>query len=353
MKNILILTLLFPFILFAQTNQEIAHEKGQEAINLLNNGQLDESIALFKESQQLDPTNYVYPYEIAYVYHLKKDYKNAIKVLKKLKGYKGIGFEVYQALGNNYAINGNTEKAHATYVEGLKVFPSAGALYYEIGMIHENAQDFDEAIVSYTKGIDVEPNYPSNYYRVSKLYLRSYNSVPGLIYGEIFMNIEQSSRRTIELSKLLYLSYKNAITINSDSSINANFCNIALDTNKMNEDLRVPFSTIFEYHFNRNKQSIDEFNLANLSTIRQAFLTSYFEEHATKYPNFLFDYLKEISDNQFFDTYNHYIFQMGNEVEFTTWFEDNVDTFGEFIRWYALPEHTINPTREKYYRFGD
>lgn len=353
MKKFIIIILLFPFILIAQTNQEIAHEKGLEAIKLLDEGQMDASISLLKESEKLDPTNFLYPYEIAYAYNLKQDYKNAIKTLKKLKGYKGIGYEVYQALGHNYAMNGDTERAHRTYTEGLKVFPNAGALHYEIGMIYQNQRDYEEAIVSYTKGIDVEPAYSNNYYQVSKLYLRSNNIVPGLIYGELFMNIDQSSRKMIELSKLLYMSYKNAITIQNDLSIHADFCNLPLDTNKINRNIRVPFCSIFEYHFNRPAHSMDEFNLANLSRIRQDFLNSYFEEHYEKYPNFLFNFLKEIADNNYFEAYNHYVFQMGNEKEFAEWFNENKDTFQRFIEWYSLPENHFKPTRENYYRYTE
>lgn len=68
MKNkfkILILSVLLSNISFAQNNKEIALQKGNEAIKLMDNGKIEESIILLEESQKLDPENFNYPYEIA------------------------------------------------------------------------------------------------------------------------------------------------------------------------------------------------------------------------------------------------------------------------------------------------
>ncbi len=68
MKNILsiafALLLASAYTANAQTDKETAKAKGAEAIELMDNDKLDESIALLKEAQKLDPENYVYRYEI-------------------------------------------------------------------------------------------------------------------------------------------------------------------------------------------------------------------------------------------------------------------------------------------------
>ena len=47
-----------------------AEEKAKEAIKLMDNGKLDESIQLLEAAQQLDPQRFEYPYEIAYALYL-------------------------------------------------------------------------------------------------------------------------------------------------------------------------------------------------------------------------------------------------------------------------------------------
>ena len=58
---------------FAQSDSEIALTKAKEAIKLMDEGKIDKSIELLEESQKLDSKNYIYPYEIAYAYVLKKE----------------------------------------------------------------------------------------------------------------------------------------------------------------------------------------------------------------------------------------------------------------------------------------
>ena len=54
--------------------------------------------------------------------------------------------------------------------------------------------------------------FPSNFYRLALLYLSSSDKLSGLIYAEIFMNLKRSTQRTKEMSKLIYETYKGAIT---------------------------------------------------------------------------------------------------------------------------------------------
>lgn len=65
-------------------------------------------------------------------------------------------------------------------------------------------EDYDRAVSYYEKGVYVEPAYSSNYYRLAQLFLSSKDKFWGLIYGEIFMNLERNSQRTEEMSKWLF-----------------------------------------------------------------------------------------------------------------------------------------------------
>lgn len=240
MKSRLFLFLLCcHFSLFAQTDKELASSKVEEAAELMELGKLDESLHLFKESEKLDPKNQDHSFEIGYIYALKEDFNKAIRILKKLKNKKNIDSRVYQVLGNSYSFSGRFEKAIKTYEEGIRKFPNAGNLYLEKGNVFLYHQLYQKAIENYEKGTEVDPYFSFNYYRLAELYLNGNDKLSGLIYGELFMNLEKGSMRTREMSEMLFDAYR---TILNPKDKEVKFCKNDLDLTLLEEDgFKLPF----------------------------------------------------------------------------------------------------------------
>ncbi len=335
------------FSLSAQTDKEVAFSKATEAIKIMDEGKLDESIRLLEESQKLDSENYMYPYEIAYAYVQKKEYKKAIKILNKVKKYDSINSQVYQMLGNCYSYLGKPEKAIKEYEEGMKYFPNSGNLYLEKGNIFLGQEEYQKAIENYEKGIEVDPTFTSNYFRLAKLFLSSSDKLSGLIYGEIFMNLERTTERTQEMSELLFNTYKSSIILGENAS-KIDFCEIILDASeiKLNKDINLPLCAIFGKNFMLAIIDEKNINLNSLSQIRQKFIENYFKEDYKNYPNVLFDYQKELVDKNLFNAYNHYLFQIGAQEEFNNWLETNRSEYDKFVEWYTANQNIIEITNE-------
>ena len=334
MKNFyLIIILFFSISVFSQRN-EVAWNKAKEAIKLMDDGKIDESILLLKECQKIDKKDYTYPYEIAYAYMLKKDYENAIDILEKTKKYKNINSQVYQMSGNCYSYLGKSELAIKEYEEGMKKFPNAGNLHLEKGNVFLGQKKYHEAIQNYEKGIVADPMFTSNYYRLSLLYLNSNDKLSGLIYGEIFINLERTTNRTTEISKLLFEAYKQAIQFNGDET-KIDFCEVIIDASKLKNNLELPLCAVFGKNFILSILDQKEINLTTLSKIRAKFIVNYFKEDYKKYPNVLFEYHKTMLDKGIFDSYNKYIFQMGSENEFAEWKNNNNTDYEKFVEWYT------------------
>lgn len=354
MKLILLsLFILQSFNLFAQDNKDLAWKKAREAIKIMDRGNIEESIRILQECQELDPEEYTYPYEIAYASVLKKDYKKAIKILKKVKKYKNINSQVYQMSGNCYSYLGNPKKAIKEYEAGMKKFPNAGNLHLEKGNIFLGQQNYSEAVLNYKNGIKVEPMYPSNYYRLALIYLNSKNKLNGLIYGEIFMNIERTTARTQEISELLFQTYKESITFNKDSmQASINFCEITLSIEDFKkEDFKFPLCFSFGENFILGTINQTEINLKSLSLIRSKFIEYFFKKDYKEYPNVLFEYQKTLVDEGLFDAYNLYLFQIGAPEEFQEWLRSNQESYDTFVDWYTKNENIISVTKEN--RFAD
>ena len=196
----------------AQSAADTAHQKGVEAVKLEDAGKFDDAMKLLNDAIKLDPHNIDYPYEMTYCYYSQKQYQKVVDVLEKLKHNPDSFDRLYELLGNSYDLLGNSDKAIATYRDGLKKFPNSGVLYLEMGVIPLFKKDYNSALNYFEKGIEVQPDFPSNYYWAAKLYCGSDDKVWGMLYGELFINLERNSGRTAEMSKLLYDTYKTSIT---------------------------------------------------------------------------------------------------------------------------------------------
>ena len=318
----------------AQTNEQIALEKGKEAIKLMDDGYIDKSIELLEEAQKLDPEKFTYPYEIAYAYYMKEEYKTAIKTLEKTEKYKNINDLLYQLMGNSYDMLGNSKEAIKTYEKGLKKFPNSGRLYLELGVTLLKKGESNTALSYFEKGINVAPSFPSNYYWASKLFCDSDEEVWGLIYGELFMNLERNSKRTVEISKLLFDTYKNEIKFKNDSSISVSFSkNNVIDIN----NIKMPFGVgIYEPTLLMSLLSVKEINIGSLNIIRSNFVDNYFKQgYDKRYPNVLFTYQKKVKDAGHMEAYNYWILMKGDNYEFMNWQLADKDKWEAFIEWFS------------------
>jgi tetratricopeptide (TPR) repeat protein len=345
---ILLIFIFLGQISYAQTDKQKALDKGREAIKLMDNGNFDESIKLLKEAQKLDPDYFNYPYEMAYANYAKGNYKEAAKILEKNKNHKDVTEVLFQLLGNCYDVLGDSEKAFEAYDEGLKKFPNSGEIYLEKGNVYWSKKEYNQAIDFYEKGIEVEPSFPSNYYRATLLYCSSSEEVWGMIYGEIFMNLERKTQRTAEISKLLFDTYKKEITFTSDTSMSVSFSknatiniNDLMDTTKA---LKLPFGMgAYEPTLLVSILNVDSIDINSLSQIRSAFVANYFQfGHNKTYPNILFDYHKKLIDAGHFDAYNHWLLMVGDKDGFDKWHTDNNEKWEKFLDWYSVNGMEVN-----------
>ncbi|MFO8086598.1 MAG: tetratricopeptide repeat protein [Bacteroidales bacterium] len=350
---LLSLCLLAGQIAFSQTDKEKALQKGQEAIKLMDNGNIDRSIALLEEAKKLDPDNFIYAYEIALANYLNKDYKKTVRLLKKLKNHKDINERYFQLLGNSYDLMGKPEKALKAYDNGLEKFPNSGMIMLEKGNVYLLQEEYDQALSYYEQGIKADPQFPSNYYRATLMYLNSTEEVWGMIYGEIFMNLERNSARTVEISRLLYNTYKSEIEISSDTSASVSFCqnaNILIKDTQDSDGFKLPFEmTAYEFTLMIALQGEDTIDMHALDRIRQDFVSIYYKNDLNKkYPNVLFDYQKKVLEAGHMEAYNHWILMKGDEEAFHNWHQENQTKWDDFVNWFTENSMEINESKRFY-----
>ncbi|MGV3540330.1 MAG: tetratricopeptide repeat protein [Rufibacter sp.] len=346
--------LLVCFHSFGQSPADLALEKGQEAIKLMDAKQYDQAITLLQEASKLDPKRSVYQYELGYSYYLKGDQKEAIAVFQKLVKAPDATDQYYQMLGNFLSMDGYPKKAEEAYNAGLKKFPSSGRLYLEKGNLLLHEKKYNEALALYEKGIEVDPRYPSNYYRAAEIFLNSTEEVWGMLYGEIFMNLERNSERTAAMSKMLYDTYKNQIKFTSDTSFSVSFSQnnlVNLSGSKKNPKIEIPYGmAAYEPTLMLAVVQEKEISLASLHRIRERFIPAYLEGNwGKRYPNVLISFQQDVKEAGYLEAYNYWILMKGDEAAFTHWKETNPEKWAAFLSWF--PENGLKLTNNnKFYR---
>jgi tetratricopeptide (TPR) repeat protein len=349
-KTVLVAGLLLSVISYGQTNREEAQMKKDKAVELMDNGKPDEAILLLEEAKKLDPEHSIYDYEKAYAYYIKNDIKTSLKIFKTVVKYKDTGDQSYQMLGNLFDIDGQPDQALKTYAKGLKKFPASGRLYLETGNVYFNQKKYGEALPLYEKGIQVEPLYPSNYYRATLIYCSSSEVVWGMIYGEIFLNLERNSKRTTEISNLLFNSYKNHIEFKPDTTrISFSKTNvISVESIKRG---KMPFgSFVYEPLLSMALPGETGIDINSLDRIRTRFVENYFVQNFSKdHRNILFEYQKRIQEWGHLEAYNHWVLMSGDADGFAQWKGQNGDKWENFLTWFKENRLELND-RNKFYR---
>lgn len=337
--------LAFALILLAiggvcQTNKEKAFQMGKEAIQLMDKGEPQKAIEMLKQCRELDPDDINYPYEIGYAYIMLKDYASAITIFETILTHKDANDAIYTMLGNTYDLNKQTDKAIATYEKGLTLFPKSGKLHLERGNIFLMTQEYTNALEWYEKGIKADPDYASNYYWACKIYLASTEKVWGMLYGEVFMNLERGSKRTEEISKLLFDTYKSQISFKGKNKVEVNFAqNSVINVGNLEkpEDLKLPFTTmVYEINLSIACALEKKISLETLNKIRSNFVDLYFQNETNKkYPNELMNYCKWMKDESQLECYNYWLLSQGDADGFEKWQKKNEEKWQKFLKWFS------------------
>ncbi|MBS1596126.1 MAG: tetratricopeptide repeat protein [Bacteroidetes bacterium] len=335
----------------AQSDKDKALTMARQAIAKERDGDIAGAIKILEEAQQLDKDNTDYTYEIAYAHYLNKDYKEAQQLLRNIISSKTANDRYYQLLGNTYDMQGDSTGAVTVYKQGLAKFPKSGKLYTELGLVYINQKNYNKALNYFEKGIQIDPQHASNYYWATRIYCSSDQEVWGMIYGEIFINLESESKRTAEISKLLYDTYKSEITYPTDTSMSISFCNNAMLTPEQIKKHKLPFGNFgYELPLTLAVVGTHSITLNSLDTIRRNFINTFYEQKKNKdYPNILFDYQKDLLTQGYLSAYNHWLLMHGDEKAFAEWASAHKEEITNFIKWY--PVHKLNVTDDhRFYR---
>ena len=290
----------------------------ETARSFMNRGDNDNAILVLTRALQQDNKSLELQKNIALAYYLKKDYGKAMEQIKPMVDRADADVMTFQIAGNIYKAVEELKECEKMYKKGLKLFPSSGPLYSEYGELLWARKDY-AAITQWEKGIETDPSYSGNYYNAALFYYYTKDKVWSIVYGEIFVNMESLTERSVAMKKLIYDAYKEKLFAEADLM-------------KSEEKNSNAFS--LAYLESMNKQS----SLANsginpevLTMIRTRFILEWYAKYAEKYPVKLFDYHRQLLQSGMFDAYNQWLFGMVESLSaYDNWTKIHNDEYSAF-----------------------
>lgn len=289
----------------------------ETARSFMRQGDFDNAILVLNRALQAEPSNLDLQKDLTMAHYYKRDYVKALELIKPMLDRDDADVVVYQIAGNVYKALEEVKDADKMYKKALRRFPSSGALYSEYGELLWATKDYS-AIEYWEKGIKEDPSYAGNYYNAALFYHYTKDKVWSLIYGEIFVNMENLTERAATMKQLLLQGYKEKLFVSAD---------MMKDQEDKNGFTRAFLETMAKQASVANRGITTE----TLTMIRTRFILDWFATQAGRYPFRLFDYQQQLIKAGMFEAYNQWLFgTTENLAAYDNWTKMHPDAYASF-----------------------
>lgn len=271
----------------------------------MQQNKFDEALQILESALLVSPGNADVLKDQMFYNYLNRDFAKSIDIGKDLITKPESDAQAFQILGMNYKAIADVKEGDKLYRAGIKKFPSSGALYSEYGDMLMNNKDAVNAVKQWEKGVESDPGYSGNYYYLSKHYAQSGNIVWGLLYGEIFVNIESLTKRTGEIKLQVAGGYQKLLE------------------NKTSIAGLKKEGTLFEKTFVRCLSDAAlaadvPLSVESLSAFRAKVIYNW-NTLAINMPFRLFEHHTQLMQDGMFDAYNQWLFHAADDPDYQSW----------------------------------
>jgi len=320
-----------------------ANELSKTANAYLQQSDFSNAIMVYQRLVNLEPANIGHRRNLAYVYLKKGDLLNAESVIMPLLKVETADEETFQIAARILSGMKKNEEAIKAITKGIYKFPNAGILYADKGELLIDAQKYKEATSVWEKGIERDARFYLNYYNLAKVYFFTKNYLWAILYGEIFVNMESFSPKTIEIKKNIFESYKLLMT---------NLNSLALDGKSHFETPR-SFEESYLSILYRYRQLVNNgINMENLIMLRTRFLLEWNKLYAKQFPFELIDQQHLYAKKGYYTCYNQWLFgSIENTRQYTEWAQNNEEKMNQFDAFFRM--NKLVPRNNQYYQHNN
>lgn len=323
------------FVAQTTTAQNVQEFFAEKAENAQSQGNYRDAILEYEKLIEQNPQNPEYLFQKAMCYYRLGDYNTSVRLSHSLVDQYPFTDKYYRLLANSYDLQGEYFTALDILEMGNNNIENTGALYLDLGIIEMIRGDKFRAITYWEKGIEKAPDFGENYYWAAKHYANTNEKVWVLIYSEIFLNIERSTDRFNEISKLLYDTYVDLLYKNGGDY------ELYLPRTEVNNFYDTYRSIIKQIVDEGNLQepvvvngATSESHLGGVSQARERFIEIWNESYSEYVSCNLFVYHNDMIRRGLFDSYNHWLMINAKPKYFMSWQKLNTMSYQKFINWF-------------------
>ncbi|MBL7717394.1 MAG: tetratricopeptide repeat protein [Flavipsychrobacter sp.] len=308
----------------------------------LTNGKLQQAIVTYRQAIQLAPGQMVLHRDLGRAYYLSGNSQQAEEILEPILKSGEADEQTYQVMASIEGGNGDKKKARATLQKGLVAYPQSGILHHQLGVMYEEQDEPEQALTAWLNGMQRDPAYHLNYYEAARMYMNTDKPLWAILYGEVFVNLEQFTPRSQETRAMLLAAYKKIFyTVPSG------------DLPRYSKNARVETITSFEAAATATLTRLspvvsDGVNTENLIMLRTRFIMDWMANNAARYPHSLFSFHDRMLREGYFDAYNQWLFaKADNPAEFEAWQKFHEKAMPAFNSW--LQQNKYKPSSSDFY----
>lgn len=308
---------LVPALFFALlANSQDAKQLHETGLRYLQQSDYGNAIIVLKKAAELAPDNTEILNDLGLSYFMAGQYKQGYDLMRPVAESKFADDRSFQITCMLLRGGKNIQEAELVYKIGLQNFPKSGALYFDYGEFLELTQPgAGLSIIQWEKGILNEPAYPGNYYAASKYYGTADENFWAIIYGEIFVNMESFTTRTVETKNLLYDAYKRLFAF-------------GLEIKKEHTAFQKQTMTLLAKQESMTSNGITP---EVLTAVRTRFILDWYNGAEKQFPFRLFEHQRQLLQEGVFDAYNQWLFgSVANLSAFQNWTKTHPDEYVSF-----------------------
>lgn len=313
----------------------------REARQFHNNGNLREAIVRYQQAIQIAPDIVLLYRDLAQAYYLAKGYNEAMSTLQPIIDQGKADAETYKIMAQSLIATNEQKKAKKLLREAVEQNPNSGSLYHVMGRMYMDDNEVAYALESWLDGIEKDPGYHLNYYEAATTYMNTDKVVWAIIYGEMFINMEQQTRRSHDIRLMVFEAYKKLYSSLSTGDMPKFGAN--------DRDGMVGFEeAVYDTYIKLSPVVSDGIYTENLIMLRTRFLMDWTLKYAAKYPFTLFARHDQMLRDGYFDIYNQWLFgKVENLQQYDTWNKFHENAIPQLEAW--LQRHPYRPVLGDFY----
>jgi len=321
----------------------------QSAIANMDLDRPDQAIENWNTVIELDPSKIEYKYERIICYVMKKEYTKALEELTPIYKDTALFDRGYQLMGNIHDLLGDSTQSMPYYTAGLAAYPNSGRLHYELGASALIERRLEEAISWWVKGTKAEPRFPTNYYWIAKVNSTTKNRLWTLMFGEAFMNLERGTKRTKEISKMIFDVWNAGLAFGDTTDPINLASDDLLEAPGPTGPASMSFPMAFEYmtavtgqYLIPKEGTLQRLTMAQLVELQMKVTQVWTSKgYDTVYANDIMKWHATLSESGYLREYLYWVISFGDYREMNVWFRSNEKKYDLFLHWFdthSLPQ---------------